>query len=38
MQLQLGKEVALKMYRTMVLINVMDSIMYDIQRQGSINY
>lgn len=25
------------MYRIMVLINVMDSIMYDIQRQGSIN-
>jgi len=35
---ELGKEAAQQMYRTMVLINVMDSIMYDIQRQGRISF
>lgn len=35
---ELGKDVVLKMYRTMVLINVMDSIMYDIQRQGRVSF
>jgi len=35
---QVGKDTTLKMYRTMVLINVMDAILYDVQRQGRISF
>ncbi|KYR01060.1 3-methyl-2-oxobutanoate dehydrogenase [Tieghemostelium lacteum] len=33
-----SKEVVTKMYTTMVLLNTMDSILYDVQRQGRISF
>lgn len=32
------KETTLKLYKSMVLTNVMDSIMYDVQRQGRVSF
>ncbi|KAF2071849.1 hypothetical protein CYY_006841 [Polysphondylium violaceum] len=33
-----SQEVVTKMYKTMVLLNTMDSILYDVQRQGRISF
>ena len=30
---QVGEEIAVKMYKTMVKLNVMDTVLYDAQRQ-----
>ncbi|RPB24423.1 hypothetical protein L211DRAFT_784783 [Terfezia boudieri ATCC MYA-4762] len=35
---KVGKEMALKMYRDMVTVSIMDLIMYDSQRQGRISF
>ncbi|XP_050310068.1 2-oxoisovalerate dehydrogenase subunit alpha, mitochondrial isoform X2 [Anthonomus grandis grandis] len=35
---QLGEETLLKMYKTMVVLNVMDKILYESQRQGRISF
>jgi len=35
---KLGQEQTLKMYKTMVTLNVMDTILYDAQRQGRISF
>jgi len=33
-----GQEMAVKMYQVMLKLNIMDSIMYDVQRQGRISF
>ena len=35
---QVNKEVALKMYREMVTLHIMDNIFYEAQRQGRISF
>lgn len=35
---QIDKETALKVYKSMLLVNTMDTVMYDIQRQGRISF
>jgi 2-oxoisovalerate dehydrogenase E1 component alpha subunit len=37
-QLQVGKDEAQKMYKTMLTLNIMDAILYDAQRQGRISF
>ena len=35
---QLSKETLLKMYTQMTTLNVMDTVLYDVQRQGRISF
>ena len=35
---QLGKETVLKMYKDMTLLNTMDRVLYESQRQGRISF